>query len=698
MPIHQPFIPSESALEPDEEQMRETCRNTIAFVMAFDTSTTPLEVQFDDPEQDRVICEPEDETDPVPRPLQTYKGIPCVQWAIEAACRARVSSVIVIASVQLEREISDVAAHCDTCGVDVRVVTRNPLLEREDTLAASNLEIFGVPYGRLAAMLTWAAEADESFERILVMSCDQVRVGARHLYEVLSDALHHPESGVVTSWIQFFPRTPLVISRGFTENLESSALLSPGPNGHDRPLPVLEVHDHLFGEERLAANPTVSERVESYLETREPGPATPIYQAATDAPDELAWADEFGRRCRLDFPIFSKPVHKELVYLDNAATTQRCHAALQAQRDYDENYNANVYRGTYNLSVASTEAYDWARKQVEGFIGADSASVAFVPNTTVAINVVAQTWGMRNLNPGDLIAIALQSHHSGIVPFQIVSEMTGAKIEYIPYDALGRMDRECFSDLMARSPKLVCIPHVSNVLGIEEPVAELAREAHSAGARVLVDAAQSLPHIPIDVGDLGADWVVFSGHKAYGPMGIGGLWISEDVASEMDPMMGGGGTIAHVGRQSYYLRTIPIQLELGTPSVSQAVGLAGALEYLNVLGMNDVRRHEEVLTGYLVSGLRELDEITIIGDHDHHDGQVGLVSFTLAGADSMDMVTFLGHLGIAARGGGHCALPLHSSLGLSGTVRISMGVYTTKTDIDALLQALRDYTELTLTR
>ena len=685
-----------------DSQFKEACGRTVAFVIATDSGTTPLEVEFESPDDSPITCEPSNEEAPVARPLQQYRGIPCVQWAVEAACDACVAAVVVVTSKLLLAEVSNVADRSNRKGIPVQTIACDLETEKQLTRKAANFEVYGITYGRLRAMSEKAFELADSYENILVLACDQVRITSEHFYEVLVDFKAHPDADIVTSWIQWFPRNPFVISRRFIEELAGSSFMRPADNAAFRPLPRLKVVDHVFGEEKLAANQAIPPAVKAFLDEQAKeldgaeSQGAPFPEALSEpAKRNLLWANAFGERCKLDFPLFFKEQHRgKLVYLDNAATTQRCARALQAQRDYDETFNANVYRGTYALSKSSTAVFGNARHAVEDFIGAAEGTVAFVANTTAAINLVAQAWAMRNVEKGDVIAVALESHHSAIVPFLIVAEEVGASVEYIPYDEHGRIDRKAYSSLMKRNPKLVCIPHVGNMFGIEEPVRELADEAHAAGARVLVDAAQSLPHIPVNVEQLGADWLAFSGHKAYGPMGIGCLWCSEGASAEMAPLAGGGGTVSHVSEQSYYLRTKPIQFELGTPPVSQAIGLAAALEYLDALGMENVRRHEAVLTEYLVEGLREIESIAIMGDHTAPDGLVGLVSFTVAGIDSMAVVNFLGELGIAARAGGHCALPLHASLGLSGTVRISMGVYTTKADIDAVLDAMRTYCKL----
>ena len=692
---HQPKVGPVERADVPIEMLKAACGGCIAFVLASDEGTTPLKVEFEDTEKEPVICEPEENEEPTPRPLQIYEGKPCVQRAVETACASQVAGVVVMTSAALLEEVERAVACADCGDVPVRTIVRDFHREREATLKAANFEVYGLAFGLISAMHEEALQSAEVYQSLLVLSCDQLRITPAHIHEACADAQEHDEAEIVTSWIRFFPRKPIIVKRAFVERLGASGLLERLSNG-TRPLPHLVTHEHEFGEERLGANPAVPPAVEEFLSELEE--RMDDYTVDVGYPDEneLAWADAFGARCRLDFPLLNRQQHKDsLVYLDNAATTQRCSRALDAQREYDENSNANVYRGTYELSMRSSKAFANSRRSVEEFIGAEKNSVAFTLNASNAIATVFQAWAWTNLKPGDVIALSLSEHHSSIVPSLIGMKHLGIRVVYIEHDERGRIDRTSFSAALAEKPRLVCLAHVSNVFGIVEPVRELVDEAHEAGSRVLVDATQSLPHIPLDVAEIGADWLVFSGHKAYGPLGIGCLWYSEEAAAEMDPLFAGGGTIAHVARDSYYLRERPIQFELGTPPVSQAVGLAAALEYLSVLGMDDVRRHEAVLTRYLVQGLRRIEDVMVIGDHDREDGQVGLVALTLPGRDSMDVVGFLAKAGIATRGGGHCALPLHACLGLSGTVRASMGVYTTKSDIDALLAAVNAYSDLT---
>ena len=347
-----------------------------------------------------------------------------------------------------------------------------------------------------------------------------------------------------------------------------------------------------------------------------------------------------------------------------------------------------MYRGAYELSAQATFTFSDARTALEDFIGAEYRQVVFTQNTSGATGLVAQAWGEHNIGEGDLVVCCLADHHSNALPFFMLAQRKGARVEYVPYDADGRLDQQAYAKLLEQRPKLVCLAHIGNVFGIMAPIKQMAAAAHEAGARVLVDAAQSFPHVAIDVNELGADWVAMSAHKAYGPMGLGALWVSPAAFAEMDPLTGGGGTVSHVGEQSYYLRPKALQYEPGTPPVSQAVGWAAAIDYMKALGMENIARHDAALTRYAVRGLKRIDGVKVMGDHSHPDGQSGLVSFTVRSVAPAETAAFLGKLGVAIRSGGHCALPLHAAMGRIGTGRISIGAYTTRDDIDAALIAL----------
>ena len=659
--------------------------------------------------------------------------------ALEAALGARMPAVFVFGSAERAAEITEAVRTTNhRKNVILQAVEYDPQAAIPMTRDAGNFELFDLPYGLLATARAVAESVLDEYDSIVIMNGAQDKVTTGHLYELCADAKEHPEADVVASWIQWLRRPPYYISRAFLDALDGSPLTRASENGV-KPVPHVRTRDHVFGEEKLAAPLAPPPALEPFFkgctitalqalelvrwsqahpgeDVHSPnqapslmGPAEPeplsnpdillldtarkVLRAADDLPAdeaaELAWADEFGRRNKRDFPLLNDRAHAgKLAYLDSAATSQRVDVALQAQYDFDAHENANVYRGAYELSAQATFTLNDARKRLEDFIGAKRRETVYVANTSAATSLVAQAWGERNIGEGDLIVCMLDAHHSNMLPFLMLAERKGAQVEYVPFDDDGRLDQRVYRELLARGPKLVCIAQIGNVFGILAPVKEMAAAAHEAGARVLVDAAQSFPHVKIDVRELGADWLAISAHKAYGPMGVGALWISPDAFDEMDPLVGGGGSVSHVGEHSYYLRPQALQYEVGTPPVSQAVGWAAAVDYLDGLGMENVARHSAALTRYFVRGLGAIDGVNIVGDHSQPDGQTGLVSFTVRSVTPAEVARFLGRLDVAVRSGGHCALPLHAALGMIGTGRVSIGVHTTRDDIDAALVAI----------
>ena len=660
--------------------------------------------------------------------------------AVDAGCQAHMPGVFVLADDEHASVAMDAvrAGRSKESGVLVDVVGYSPASAIALTRDAADFEMCGLPYGLLVAMREAASQGVDDYESVVALSATRTGITAHHLYELCQDMRAHPDADAIASWITWLRRPPFVLSHAFLDSLQDSPLVQRRADG-TRPVGRIALRDHGFGEEMLASLAPVATRATRFLHDctmsalqavqlakfSRAHPGEPLHSpnqalsligpsepqplndadallvraaseaiAASDGADgaelaELAWADAFGVRNKRDFPLLNDRMHGgKLAYLDSAATSQRLGAALQAQHDYDLHENANVYRGAYELSAQSTFTFNDARKRLEDFIGAERRTTVFTMNATAAMNLVAQAWGERNIAAGDCIVCALSDHHSATLPFALLSERVGADMVYVPFDDSGRLDREEFARALERKPKLVCLTHVGNVFGIAQPVKQLADEAHEAGARVLVDAAQSFAHGGVDVRELGADWVAFSAHKAYGPMGIGALWISDGAFDEMDPRGGGGGTVSHVSTESYYLRPKALQYEPGTPPVSQAVGWAAAIDYLDALGKEDIARHDEALTRYAVRGLQRIDGVNVLGDHSRADGQTGLVSFTVRSATPSDVAGFLAGLGVAVRSGGHCALPLHAALGLVGSSRISIGVYTTRDDIDAALAAV----------
>ncbi len=395
-----------------------------------------------------------------------------------------------------------------------------------------------------------------------------------------------------------------------------------------------------------------------------------------------------------DFPILRTHVNgKRLVYLDSAATSQKPSAVLKRIVDFYETSNANVHRGVHALSEQATDAYESSRKTVAGFIGAqDHREIIFVRNTTEGINLLAQ--GMAHtLQPGDTILLTQMEHHSDIVPWQMVAQRTGATVKFIPITAEGSLDMDAARSLIEEMPKLLAITHVSNALGTINPVAELAELAHAHGALVIVDAAQSVPHMPVDVAELGVDALVFSGHKMLGPLGIGVVWARMGLLQSLAPMLGGGDMIKEVTAEGFSLNDIPHRFEAGTPNVAGAVGLAAAIHYLGAIGMIRVAEHEAALTAYALKKLASIPQVKIYGPREP-SARIGVISFNVGDMHAHDVGSVLDGQGVAVRAGHHCAQPLLDALGIPASCRVSFYIYNTPEDVDALVAAIHHAIEV----
>ena len=808
---HQPKQGPVERLTPDESELARICGNTVALVLATDFGTTPLKVAFEDESKKPVVCgEPKDGEKTTPRPLQRFEGMTVTAIAAMSALEARFARVYVLAGGTPEERraleevvSSDIAAvrnrgdaHCDIdngardnenahddgtthgeenaprqSGEGVEFIPFDADAAYQATIDACGFTLYDVPKG----VLDYAAHGlgdNPHADSVMLLGCDQVRITPAHLLEVCRTFRNNPTLDVVASWIQWYRRTPMLISRRFLEDLDASGLCEAGPNGTDRPLPRVALKDVVFGEETLAANPVVPEKLTAFekgrtlsareavqiarkemgdIDLRAKGAfgnlqslkqscshesATGTFgscgtrfvkapessdasrkrdakrspadeeliaiardvasrmdawrtQLSHDEREKLARADAWAWRNREDFPLLNDRKQKNsLAYLDSAATTQRCFRALQAEANFNEHENANVYRGGYELSAKATEHLNDARKALENFIGAERRQTVYTMNASASCNLVAQSWGDLNVNEGDHIVVALSEHHSDLLPWLLLARRRNAALDFIPLLPDGRLDLREYERLLSQHPKLVCVAHVSNVLGIVNPVADMARMAHKAGARFMLDAAQSFPHLPFNVKEIGCDFAAFSAHKMYGPLGIGGLFIGKDAFDEMDPIAIGGGTVSHAAVDSYYLRQGAIQYEVGTPPIAQAIGWAGAIEYMETLGMDKVLEHAEAMTQFAVHALHGVEGLTIWGDHTKRDGAGGLVSFSLANAAPAQIGSACGMMGIAIRSGGHCAMPLAASTGMVGTGRASFAVHTTCEDIEALAVAV----------
>jgi cysteine desulfurase/selenocysteine lyase len=396
-------------------------------------------------------------------------------------------------------------------------------------------------------------------------------------------------------------------------------------------------------------------------------------------------------KVRAAFPALEREVNgKPVAYLDSGASAQRVLASIQSVDRYERRHHSNVHRGSHTLSAEATEAYEGARATVADHIGAaDRREVLFVRNATEAINLVARAWGDANVGAGDRILLTEMEHHSNIVPWQQLAERVGAEIDWAPIDDEGLLDMVAFTELLERGPKLVAVTHISNVLGTENPVAEIARLAHDVGALVLADGAQSAPKLPLDVAELGIDFYAVTGHKLYGPTGIGALWGRLDLLRATPPFLGGGSMIRKVTREGTTYADPPARFEAGTPAIAQAIGMASALRWLDGLGMDAVLEHEREITDYALERLVEVQGLRVFGPPRGSD-RVGPVSFEIEGIHAHDVSEILDRHGVAVRAGHHCAQILMDRLGVAATARASFGVYTTRDEIDRLVDGLED--------
>ena len=397
-------------------------------------------------------------------------------------------------------------------------------------------------------------------------------------------------------------------------------------------------------------------------------------------------------KIRADFPILQQPHHDNvpLVFLDNAASSQKPNLVIDGMYNYYRTSHANVHRGIYQLSEQATQAYEDARKKVRDFINASShREVIFTRGTTEGINLVAMTWGRKNLSAGDVVISTAMEHHSNIVPWQILAEDKGFMLKFIPVLADGTLDMDAYRQLLRENPvKLVTVVHSSNVLGTINPVKEMVRLAHEHGALILVDGAQSVPHMPIDVQDLDCDFFAFSGHKMLGPTGIGILYGKRDILDAMPPYMGGGDMISRVTLDGSTWNELPYKFEAGTPSIADAIGLGLAVDYLGGIGMNKIHQHEQIMTAYALDRLAEVPGLTVYGPASPQKGAVA--AFTIEGAHAHDVAQVLDSYGIAVRAGHHCAMPLHHVLNVNATARASFYLYNTLEEIDMLAETLEE--------
>ncbi len=393
---------------------------------------------------------------------------------------------------------------------------------------------------------------------------------------------------------------------------------------------------------------------------------------------------------REDFPVLDQEVRPgvPLVYLDNAATSQKPYVVIDAMNDFYTRYNANVHRGIHKLSEQATDAYEGARKRIARFINAAShREIIYTRNATESINLVAWTWGRTNLGPGDVVLSTEMEHHSNIVPWQIIAEQVGCEVRYVPAREDGEFDWEAFEGLLDERVKLVTVTHMSNVLGTILPVRRLADAAHAVGALFLVDGAQSAPHLPVDVQAMDADFFAFSAHKMLGPTGIGVLYGRRELLEAMPPFMGGGDMIKRVELAASQWNDLPWKFEAGTPAIAEAIGFGAAVDYLEKIGMENVHAHEVAITGYALERLAEVPGVRVLGPADPtHKG--GVAAMVMDDVHPHDIAQILDHHGIAIRAGHHCAMPLHQSYNVVASARASFYLYNTFEEVDRLVEGL----------
>lgn len=730
-------IQSQLATSDDDPSSKENpdsaiCAKTIALVLATDFGTTPLKALIENSSSSPVSrIEDEALVNDTPRPLQRVQGKMVTTHAVECAFMSHMKRIYVLVGGTAEEQtrlkesvISE--THLDDALSFIDFDAETAYLS---TVESCGFSLYDIPKGILD-YATQALHEAPGADSIMLLSCDQIHIAPHHITRVCQAYRENPSLDVVASWIHFYRRTPMLIARSFLETIESTGLCEPKLGGLDRPIPSIHMKDIVFEDEKLAVSDIIPTRVstldrDATISAREavhfawqeiyqdsesvPNPARTatdeelvaiarqtVLRAGTwkarlsaSKRQKLERADEWAWRNREDFPLLNDQRYRaSLAYLDSAATTQRCFRALAAESAFDEHENANVYRGGYELSKHATELLGEARETLERFIGADHEEVAFTANASASCNIVATSWGERNIKRGDIIAVALSEHHSNLLPWVSLAKRVGASVEYIPILPDGQLDLDAYERILSRKPKLVCVAGVSNTLGIINPISDLVYKAHAAGARFMLDAAQSLPHVPTNVKDLGCDFAAFSAHKMYGPLGIGGLYLASDVAKEMTPVFVGGGTVSYASTDGYRTRDGAAQYETGTPPISQAIGWKGALEYLSQLGMNRVLDHSEALTEFTVHALHGIKGLSILGDHTTDRGAGGLIAFSLPGIAPAHIGKVCGALRVAIRSGGHCAMPLAASAGLVGTGRASFAVHTTCEDIEALAVAV----------
>ena len=659
-----------------------------------------------------------DAKDPAPRPLQVYDGEAAVVRTARNALDAGAGSVVVVAHESIYDEV--VAA---VEGLDVVVARFDAQAARSVDAKSYGTQVELFTRGQIlqAAKLAKVIARKSVFDSLLLIHADQIDFEPRHLWKLRTTFEENPEVDFVVSYVEWRHGSPVLFSRRFLNKFARP--LPPAPRNVEgasaMACRLCDSRTAIMGEEKLfgpypvppqaikddamPSNALAAVQAARHVPTRDEGQAALVagvkpdrhveaakaFLGEVDASfakrpiNDLDWADAWAQRNRIDFPIFGMRDNAGLVYLDSAATSLQPGGVITACREFAEHYDANIWRGVYDNSVYSTGRYQAAREKMAAFINADPRDCIFTTNTTTALNIVADSWVRYNLREGDLTCVMVNEHHSNYLPWIKAVEQVGAQVEVIRIGLDGRLDWAHYEKLLAKRPKLVAAAHVSNVIGLENPVRKMAATAHKAGAVFVLDAAQSAPHIAIDVQKLGVDFLAFSGHKLQGPTGIGVLWAHPDRIREMRPTQVGGGVISEVSLEGTYWRQHPYCFEPGTPPIEQAIGLGAAVDYLQTLGMDNVERHVRAMSRYALRVMGLVGGMRVWGDHGKRDGALGLLSYSCDNLSSLQVSILLGRMGVATRCGAHCAVQLAQVLGTPGTTRISFGPYTTKADIEA---------------
>ena len=400
-------------------------------------------------------------------------------------------------------------------------------------------------------------------------------------------------------------------------------------------------------------------------------------------------------KIRADFPVLDQEVRPgvPLVYLDSGATSQKPASVIEVMDRYYRTQNANIHRGVYKMAEQSTEDYEMARGKVAQFIGAAKPKeIVFTRNATESVNLVAYSWGRGNLNKGDVVVLTEMEHHANIVPWQMLAAEKGIRLEYIPVNDEGLLDMDALPGLLEMKPKLVSYTAMSNVMGTITPIAEITRMAKEAGAVTLIDGAQSVPHLPINVTELGVDFLVFSSHKMLGPTGLGVLYGREELLEAMPPFLGGGDMIKRVQLHEFSTNSVPHKFEAGTPAIAEVIGLGAAIDYLNAVGMDAIAAHDHELTEHALDRLAEVPGVWVFGPSAEHKSSNA--AFTLKGAHPHDVAEILNREGVAVRAGHHCAMPVHEKFGVPATTRASFYLYNTKAEVDHFIEAIYKVKEI----